>query len=161
MVGSSTARSLGRPGAVPPSLQVVNWPLRDDGIRGWLMIALLAGVAAAAGEVAHSVPMGSVVFVALATAAWRLWIPVRFEFNAKGITETVFGRRRRMPWTDFARYEVRRGGVLLLADSQPSVLAPFRGLFIRWRDQRDKLLETLDFFLNPRLHSPGSSVNPP
>ena len=91
MVGSSTARSLGRPGAPPPSLQIVNWPLRDDGIRGWLMVVLLVGVAAVAGEVAHSVPMGSVAFVALATAAWRLWIPVRFEFNTKGITETVFG----------------------------------------------------------------------
>ena len=98
---------------------------------------------------------------AFATAAWRLWIPVRFEFNAKGITETVFGRRRRIPWTDFARYEVRRGGVLLLADSEPSVLAPFRGLFVRWRDQRDKLLETLDFFLTTRISPPGSTTKPP
>jgi len=114
------------------------------------MVALLIAASVIAGQVAQSAAMGWVAFAALAVSAWRLWIPVRFEFASKGITQTVLGRRRRIPWTEFARIEVRRQGVLLLTEPEPSTLATFRGLYVRWRNQREALLESLGFFIASR-----------
>ena len=102
--------------------------------------------------------MGLLVFAALGLAAWRLWIPVRFEFSSNGVIQTVMGRRRRIPWAEFDRYEIRRRGVLLLADADPSPLGALRGLFVRWQNQRDELLEILDFFVNARPNSQSSTT---
>ncbi|MFV1965031.1 MAG: hypothetical protein ACC628_06380 [Pirellulaceae bacterium] len=114
------------------------------------MALALVAVSAIAGHVSANAPMGLVVGVALALSVWRLWIPVRFEFSSKGITQTVLRRRRRIPWTEFARYEVRRRGVILFTESDASPLAAFRSLYVRWNDHREDLLELLDFFVKSR-----------
>jgi hypothetical protein len=101
--------------------------------------------------------MGLITVLALMAASWRLWIPVRFEFGSKGILQTALGRPRRIAWGEFARYEVRRQGVLLLADPQTSPLAALRGLFIRFNQQREPLLETIEFFLNSRSSNTPST----
>lgn len=131
---------------------VTNWPLRDEGLRAWLMLGLLAALAAAAGGAARSWPMAVFVLASLAVAAWRLWVPVTFEVGPKGLVQTALGRRRRIGWGELARCEPRRHGVLLLWEAEPGPLTPLRGLYIRWRDQsqRDALIETLDFYLSRR-----------
>ena len=147
MVGSSTERRMARSGHAPQPVQLANWPLRDDCVRAWFMATSLVAISAIAGWMAGSLVMGLVVFAAFVIAAWRLWLPVRFEVTSKGVTQTVLGRRRRIPWTEFARYECRRKGVLLLTEGEASPLATLRGLFIRWHNQRDELLELLEFFI--------------
>lgn len=157
-MGSSSAdRSVGRVSYAPLTLQITNWPLRDNRVRACAAIAGMLAVAIFAGAFADSVAMGMVAFAALAFAGWRLWIPVRFEFGPKGIVQTVLGRQRRIPWVALMRYEVRRHGVLLLADAEPSPLAALRGLYVRWQDRRDDLLEILEFFMNSRTTFVGST----
>jgi hypothetical protein len=159
MAGSSTQRRIARAGYyAPPSVQLVNWPLRDDGVRAWLMVTMFLAVAVVAASISRSPSMGLVVFAALALAAWRLWIPVRFEFSSNGVVQTVLGRRRRIPWAEFDRYEIRRHGVLLLADAETTPLGALRGLFVRWQNQRDELLELLNFFINARINSQASTT---
>lgn len=158
MAGSSTQRRIARAGYAPPSVQLVNWPLRDDGVRAWLMVAMFLAVAVVGGSISRSPSMGLLVFAALALAAWRLWIPARFEFGSNGVIQTVLGRRRRTPWAEFDRYEIRRRGVLLLADAETSPLAALRGLFVRWQNQRDELLAVLDFFVNARVNPQASTT---
>ena len=108
-------------------------------------------ISAVAGHLSANVVMGVVVGGALALSAWRLWIPVRLELSSKGVTQTVLGRRRRIPWTEFAKYEVRRHGVLLFTESGDSPLAAFRSLYVRWNHHQKDLLEILDFFVKTRL----------
>jgi hypothetical protein len=148
MVGSSKEQSWARSGPAPPSTQLVNWPLRHDGVRAWLMAVLIIAAGVLAGMVSGNPVMGCVASAALAIAAWRLWLPVRFELSFKGVTQTVLGRRRRIPWSEFARYEERGKGIVLLPDAEPNPLAPLRGLYIRTGGQREEILEVLDYFLN-------------
>jgi hypothetical protein len=157
MVGSSKERLFGRASQVPLTLELTNWPLRDEAPRAWLTLVVFAALGLGAGIGANSTAMGLLAFCALAAASWRLWIPVHFEFGSKGIEQRVLWRRRRIPWGEFARSEVRRDGVLLLTDRQASPLAALRGLFIRWNHKRQPLLEIIEFFLDSRVKSAAST----
>jgi hypothetical protein len=136
---------------------VVNWPLRDGGIRAWLMLLMLGAGAALAGLIAQSGLMGGACFVALAIAGWRLWIPVTFQFRSKGVMYGVLGINRQIPWTRIARYEPRRDALLLFPDGDESRLAALRCLYIRWNDNRDAIMEVVEYYMQARV-SLGSTM---
>ena len=52
--------------------------------------------------------------VALLFALWRLWAPIRYELDARGVQRIVFGRRTYRPWSDFINYTLDPVGVRLL-----------------------------------------------
>lgn len=134
---------------IPESVRIVNWPIRDDGIWGWLMVTGFVAIGAFASTVSESPIMGLLAFAVLAVAAWRLWIPVTFDFSLRGVTQTILRRRRRIPWNQIARYEVYPKGVLLLAEHARSPLSPFRGLFVGWGKEKENLMRILEFYLEP------------
>ena len=140
-----------RPQQAPQSVRVVNWPLRDGGLRAWGMLVVLGLLAAGAGVVAQSGLMGGVCFAALAMAAWRLWVPVTFEFRSRGVSYRVLRRSRQIPWTQIARYEVRSRGLLLFAEDDTSPLAALRSTYIQWNGQRAAILEVVAFYTTARV----------
>jgi hypothetical protein len=137
---------LGLEGA-PPPLRLSNFPLRDEGWIPWAMLLLFGGVAALAGAWSASPAMGGLLLAALLLAGWRIWVPVRFEIGPTGVTQTVLGRSRTVPWTRVARFDVRNRGVLLLGDDDQSPLASVHGLYIHWGKRQHELLEMLHFYL--------------
>ena len=149
MVGSSTERSLSRTVLAPPPVQLVNWPLRDGGLRVRICMALVVGAAAVSGGLCRSTSMGAAIFGLLVACSWRLWFPVQFEIGSKGITQTVLGRRSRIPWSTIARYDLLQSGILFLADTAPSAFGTFRGTYVAWNGQRKALLNVVEFFLKP------------
>ncbi len=134
----------------PVDLQLTNWPARDDGLSGWILIVVFMGVAIVAGYVSGSVLMGLLSFMALAASVWRMWVPVKYEFGPKGILQTVMGRKRRIAWSTIRRHQVRSRGVLLLTSSSPVAMTVFGGIYIRWRDQRDSLVAIVAYYLGTR-----------
>jgi len=114
-------------------------------IVGFMVLATLV-----AWRVSQSAPMGGVCLGVLFVASWRMWIPISFEFSSKGVSQSVFGWQRRVPWTQIARCEIRRQGVLLLADAELTPLSPLRGVFVRWNRQREEVLGAIDYFLARR-----------
>ncbi len=132
-------------------MQVVNWPLRDGGIWAWAMLGGIVAIATCAGLVANSRAMGGVCFAALAIASWRLWLPVTFEFRSRGVVTRVLGRSRQIPWSQIARFEVRRHGLLLFADNDTSPIASLRAVYVRWNRQRSEILEVVRFYTTTRV----------
>jgi len=108
-------------------------------------------MAAGAGVVAHSGLMGGSCFAALAVAAWRLWVPVSFEFGSRGLIYGVLGRSRQIPWTQIARYKVRPRGLLLFPEDDTSPLATLRSIHVQWNGQRAAILEVVAFYMNARI----------
>ena len=143
---------------IPESIRIVNWSLRDSGLSAWAVALLTLAAAIYAGQASHSWAMGIVWFTVLFIVAWRVWIPVTFDVGKKGVTQVVLGLRWRIPWSHIAGYQVRRRGVLLLADPKPSSLAPLRGVYIQWKSQRDELIELLEYFLAKRQATPLSTT---
>lgn len=150
---SSSAKEVSavRPQQAPRSVRVVNWPLRDGGLRAWGMLIALTLIATGAGVIAQSRLMGGVCFAALLTAAWRLWIPVAFEFRSRGVISGVFGKSRQIPWTQIARYEIRPRGLMLFAEDDTGLLAAFKSVYIPWNRQRDAIVEVVEFYTSARV----------
>lgn len=115
------------------------------------MLIGLGLMASVAGAIAESGLMGGVSFAALAVAAWRLWVPVTFEFGSRGVIYSVLGRTRHLPWSHIARYEVRPRGLLLFAEADTSPLAALRSVYIPWHGQRAAILEVVGFYATTRV----------
>ncbi|MCO6455144.1 MAG: hypothetical protein J5I93_07580 [Pirellulaceae bacterium] len=135
-----------------------NWPLRQDGIGPWLLLAASVGVALVVGLVSNSSLAGGGTMLALLLSIWRVWLPVQFELGPRGILQTVGRRTYRISWREFRRYRPFRRGVLLLVDPEPSPLDAFRGLFIRYDGQKDHVLSVVDYYLGSD-RSPDSTVS--
>lgn len=150
-MSSSTAFQINEPLRSPPELlRLTNWPLRNGGLSAWGTLLVVVTVGFSVAWAANSNAAGVLSFFVLCLTMWRLWIPVTFEVGPRGIIEIVFRRRRMISWRLIARYEIRRHGVLLFAEASPSGLAVLRSTYIRWDKQRDKLLETLQYYLSSR-----------
>jgi hypothetical protein len=158
MSSSAKETSAIRPQQAPRSVRVVNWPLRDGGLRAWGMLFFLGLIATSAGLVAKSGLMGGVCFAALAIAAWRLWVPVTFEFRSRGVIYSVLGWSRRIPWTQIARYEDRPRALLLFAEDDTSPLATLRSIHVQWNGQRAAILEVIAFYTSARVSAPSTKT---
>jgi len=115
------------------------------------MLLGLGLLAAGAGVVARSGLMGGGCFAALAMAAWRLWVPVSFEFCSRGVIYGVLGRSRRITWTQIARFEDRPRGLLLFLEDDTSPLATLRSIYVQWNGQRAAILEVMAFYTSARV----------
>lgn len=151
MSSSAKETSAIRATQAPRSVRLVNWPLRDGGLRAWGMLFCLGLLAAGAGFVAQSGVMGGGCFAALSMAAWRLWVPVTFEFRSRGVIYSAFGRSRHIPWTQIARYEARPRGLLLFAEDDRSTLAALRSIYVLWNGQRAAIMEVVAFYTAARV----------
>lgn len=157
-MSSTTQREPNLQTAAPPAnLQLVNWPLRDDGVSGWIFLAFVMGVAAAIGLITKEAGLALVSFAIMSVAMWRMWIRTTFELGPKGVLQTHWGRRkRRIVWSAVRRCRVQRRGVLLLFDDDPSPLSNAMGLYIRWCDHRDELLAIVRYYIGSRLADDNS-----
>ena len=109
---------------------------------------LLALASIAAGFIAESGPMAGLCFLALAAAGWRLWARVTYELASRGVSYTVLGRSRRIPWARLLRHEAHERGLLLFVDDE----SPTRSTFlIRWNGQREAILDVVNFYMRQRI----------
>ena len=97
---------------------------------------------------ASSTTVGAVA-VFLLLLLWRTWLPVRYELSGSGITQSIFGWRRRVPWISIQSHEIRRDGVLLVPDAALTPLSPLRGLYLHWGRHQSAVLAHLDYYLRP------------
>lgn len=121
-----------------------NWPLRDDGLRAWLVIVLALALVAIVWAVGRDPLFTSLTIASFTICLWRMWIPVRWELNLSGITMAVCGFRRRIPWMAIARYELRPDGVWLYADREAS---PSRSTFIGYGGERERITAMIEYYL--------------
>ncbi len=135
---------------VPETIQIVNWPLRDEGLRIWLVGLVMIGIGMLAAEISNSAAMGTFCGAALLLSTWRFWLPVTFELGTKGLVQSTLIFRWRIPWRCFARFETRPQGVWLMRDAEPTPWSSMRGIHVQCRDQQEQVLDSLRFFLAAR-----------
>jgi hypothetical protein len=127
---------------------VVNSPLRDDPLRAWAAMLLLLLASTLAGFLAESGPMGGLCFLALAGAGWRLWARITYDLASRGVTYAIFGRSRRIPWARIIRHEESDRGLLLFTEDDAANQSSF---VIRWGDQREAMLDVVNFYMRQRI----------
>lgn len=138
----------------PEELTLRDWPLIDRPLGSLAAIGLAAALSWLVGWAIGSPLVGGAVATLLAVTLWRTWLPVRYELSGGGITQIVFGRRRRIPWTAIRQHEFRSDGVILVPDAELTPLSPLRGLYLHWGGQRSEVIAHLDYYLQSWL--PGA-----
>jgi len=138
----------------PEDVVVWNWPLRDEGLKSWAMLATAVALVAAVWSIWRDAPFTILAATALALSLWRLWLPVKWELGLTGVTQTALGLRRRIPWMAIARFEYAPAGVWLFSDREESSL---RGVFIGYGGQRERVTACIDYYLGTWTSSTDST----
>lgn len=139
----------------PAPIRWRSWPVRDDAVRGLLVVAGLLIAAVLIGWLSGQAYLGLAALAALVVALWRFFLPVVFELGGDGVDQRFFGRRRRIPWQAIRRWEVRSAGVLLLPDEDRSAMASFRGLYLPWTTHRDEVLAHVRHYVERPVATQG------
>jgi hypothetical protein len=129
----------------PEDVVVWNWPLRDEGLRSWLLVVAATILVALVWTIWGNPAFTALTAATFALALWRLWIPVKWEIGLTGIAMSVFGFRRRIPWMAVARFEITHEGVWLFADREASAQ---RGTFIGFGDKRAGVTACIEYYLS-------------
>jgi hypothetical protein len=85
-------------GGVPRPVEIVSWPLVDQGPRGWLLAGAIPAAALIVYLSMSSGPLAAMAAGAMALALWLLLLPIRYEINFLGVTQHVLRRRRHISW---------------------------------------------------------------
>ena len=135
----------------PPLVRWRSWPLRDHLLLGALAIAGLIGVGLLVQWQTDRLHLAIGAAAAVAVAAWRFFVPITFELNAEGVHQWIFGRHRRIPWSEIRSHRMLASGVLLLPYEQGPPIDVMHGLFLPWGLRRDEILAQLRYYLDPTM----------
>lgn len=133
----------------PPSVQWQSWPMRDSLPAGAMVVGGLMAAGASVGLLTAEVHLALLAVGVIAIALWRFFIPASFELNTDGVSQWLFGRRRRIPWKEIRRYEVCSSGVLLLPRADRCPIDSYRGLYLPWGQHRGEVLAQVRYHLGP------------
>ena len=127
-------------------LSISCWPLRDSwaGVAGLVSIVILAG---GVFLLTRQPWMSLFVLLVLVICSWRIWLPVRFDFAATGITRTCLGRRQQISWYLVARAERCHDGIRLYPRSADAPLATLHALHIYSASHAELLHELVERYL--------------
>ena len=123
------------------------FPLRQRPVESLVMIGVAAAASVLVGWWTRQPLVGGGLAAALAITLWRTWLPVTFDIGMLGVTQTVLGRSRRIPWSAVRSHAIVGEGVLLSPDEQLTPLSSLRGLYLPWAGQREKVLACVDYYL--------------
>lgn len=111
-------------------------------------------VFAAAAYASRSAGTAATLAGLMLLSLWRLYLPVQFELSAGGITRTVLGRSRRVPWSNVGCVLRRESGVIVLRDWENGPLALLRGIYIPYNNHKLDVQAVFDFYLAGRSDAP-------
>jgi hypothetical protein len=133
--------------AAPEEVTVNDWGVRDRPLATSVALTLAAGTSWLCAWASGSFALGAIVAVLLAAILWRAWLPVRYQLNGSGITQSILGWRRHVPWTALASYKARESGAFLYADAGGGPIQSLRGFLLPWGTRREQILTVLEFYV--------------
>ena len=133
--------------AAPEEVTIDDWGLRDRPLASAVAMSLAAGASCLAAWATGSFAMGASVAAALAIILWRTWLPVKYQLNGSGITQSVFRWRRRIPWTAVAGYEAGESGAFVHGGAEGASIGSLHGFLLPWGARREQVLAVLEFYV--------------
>jgi hypothetical protein len=144
--------------APPRSVRWRSWPLQDDRPRMAMLLAAVAGISLVVGWQAGWQWLVVAVVVQL-LPLWRWFIATDYEADERGISQTVLGRTRKVPWRAVAHLEVGRHGIWLLPHSTGQRQRDLRGAYVPCQGRTAEISAAARHFLAlDRERARGSGV---
>ena len=131
----------------------IDWVAHPSRHEPWpktaLLVAIIVGVAVVAAQALAHWFYGLVSLLVLTASLVRYFFPTHYALDAEGVECTLLGFVRRYAWTRFRRVDAHRDGVFLGPLPRPTRLDSFRGVFLRFHQNREEVV----YFV--RRHVPG------
>ena len=114
--------------------------LEEPPAKTGLLILVILGLSVLI-AVEFDAPTFGFLSAALLTASMsRYFLPTRYSLLEGHILIAHLGARRTIPWSRIRRHSVVPDGVFLSPFARPRRLDPFRGCFLRARDNREEII---------------------
>jgi hypothetical protein len=77
---------------------------------------------------------------ALTASLSRYFFPTRYALDGDGVSTQHLGLKQRRSWAEFRRADEHRDGIFLSPSARPSRLDSFRGVFLRFAQNREDVV---------------------
>ncbi|MEE2874680.1 MAG: hypothetical protein VX893_17430 [Candidatus Latescibacterota bacterium] len=123
---------------------VIRWqvhPLRwEPPVKSALLAGLILASAASAAIGFEHWLYGAFSLIVLVIALSRYFFPTLYALNGEGFVSAHLGLSRRRSWAEFQRVDEHRDGVFLGPFTRSGRLDSFRGVFLRFHQNRDEVV---------------------
>jgi hypothetical protein len=126
----------------PYTWQVQVWQRDPAKLYGILLACVIAALAG--WFLFHQVGFSVLGFAAIAGATAEYWTPQKYKLDRNGATARCGISVTAITWSDVNEIFPDAGGVKLSPLSQESRLSPFRGVYLRFSDNREEVLERIE-----------------
>jgi len=120
--------------------------LRQQPQKAWGAAGVMVLAAVLVGVAFRSAGMGLLALVLLWLATRDYWLPVRYTVSEKGAAVRYLGAAFDIPWERVKYVTVGADGGKLSPLAPRSRLEPFRGVYLRFGDNREQVLEAIAFW---------------
>ena len=128
----------------PSAATELRWtvhPLRHEPpVKTALLVLIILGVPVLVALAFETPAFGFLAAVLLTASMSRYFAPTRYALLQEHVLIAHLGARRTTPWGRIRRHAVLPDGVFLSPFVRPHRLDPFRGCFLRYRDNRDEVI---------------------
>ena len=116
-------------------------PVFDSWKRSALLIAFLIMLIAVVYFASQSIYLTLLSVFFLAGALYKYFVPFRYQFDNHKVTIQSFRYRFDQDWTNFHSFYIDRNGILLSPFAQPSRLENFRGVYVRFGNNKGDVID--------------------
>ena len=112
-----------------------NWRLSE------LLIAFLIMLIVVVYFASQSIYLTLLSVFFLVGALYKYFVPFRYQFDNQKVTIQSFRYRFEQDWTNFHSFYIDRNGILLSPFAQPSRLENFRGVYVRFGNNKGAVID--------------------
>ena len=112
---------------------------REKPAKSILLVALIVSAAVAAAVGFEHWFYGVFSLGALTASLSRYFFPTRYVLDGAGISSEHLGLKQRRSWAEFRRADEHRDGIFLRPSLRSSRLDSFRGVFLRFDQNREEV----------------------
>jgi hypothetical protein len=138
--------------------EVLKWsshPVKRSTLISVLVILFILFVWLVVYLTTYSLLLTGLAVVIMLGSLSSFFLPTRYELDQDRIRIKFFLTTREREWNSFRSYYVDKNGVLLSPFPQPSRLENFRGIYVRFNQNNDQVVE----FVKTKIKAKTSAAN--
>ncbi len=86
-------------------------------------------------------------FVIILLTLLPYFMPTKYSIDEQGIRVQYMFQNKLYEWKHFRSFYIDENGVLMSPFSSPSRLENFRGLYVRYGDKKEKIIELIKLYM--------------